>query len=359
MSGHNSERGSSEDSNISNTVTEAEAIEARAFASNLRLDAYERSMEASLLELEAARATILASQARIRADQMAFDCFDAEREAARLVEQANYVPEEREEREEQNFRVVVDAGIWAVDAARAIADILHRTEVADRTRLTRPHGLEGNEDLRLQAEAADRTRMSGQPGGHDPEASITDQYTRTFTDNLADDMLRRAAEMARRNDGRVSHELSRGEREEQSNLIQAISQISDLWRDFRLLPAVQELELPEGPKAFANIEEVHEFVNGLPRPSLDELEEDDRRCHICLEPFVTDSPAEDTAQSDLIDEEKPEIPLRTRCGHITGSRCLLTWISPLINSTKAECPHCRTQLRDAGSAGEEQHLVQE
>ena len=352
----NSERRSSEGSNISNAVTEAQAVDARAWASDLRLEAYERSAQASLLELEAARATLLASQARVRADQAAFDCLDAEIEATQLAQEANYVPEERDGREERLFRVVVDAGIWAVDGARAIADIFHRTEVADRTRLTRTNVQESSEDLRLQAEAADRARMSGRPGGEDPEASIIDHYTRRFTYNLASEMLRRAEEMAMRNEGQFSREISRDRREEQNNLLLAIRQISDLWREFGTLPVLQELEPPEAPKAFENTEDVHQFVNELPRPSLSELEEDNRRCHICFEPFTTDGPAQGIAKDDPIHEETPEIPLRTRCGHITGSRCLLTWISPLTNSS---CPHCRAQLRNAGSAEEEEHPVQE
>ena len=339
------ERRPSEDPNLRNSLAEAEAIEAKTFATELRLKAYEQSVEASQLELEAARMTLLATQARVKADQTVYDCLEAEREAARLAEQASYVPEEGqlEEQEERLFRVVVDAGLCAVDVSRAIADIFQRTEVADRRRLIRLPEVEDDEDLRLQAEVADRTRMSGRPGGVDPEASVFDQYSRIFRQNLASNMLMYADELARGNEGENEHGRYPNGWNVQDNLVQAISQIADLWIEFLSRPVLQELELPEAPQGFENLEEVHEFVNGLPRPRLAKLEEDDRRCHICFDPFTTDGPAEGITQGDQIDQENPEIPLRTNCRHIVGSHCLLMLLSPLVTSA---CPHCRAPLRN-------------
>ena len=96
------------------------------------------------------------------------------------------------------------------------------------------------------------------------------------------------------------------------------------------------------PPAFRDPDMV---LESLPHPSLDEVDEDDKRCHICQEAYTTDGRAVDTAPGKTwLHESQPEIPIRlSSCRHILGSHCLSRWFEP---SNHNSCPICRTPVTE-------------
>ena len=377
------------DMNISdNPIDEVGATYAADHALELRFEAYELCNNASRLEIDAVLATLAASRARLLADQAAWDCLDADNTAADLAGQANYVPDDDLVPAETLYRNVVEAGLQAADGARAVLDLMQQAEVADRTRLIRSRGQEIPEDLRVQAEAADHMRMEGRTHlSRNPGESEMDQIIREGRENRADVTLMGAEAMANRNLGRypratpemlatadvrlppnvftaAPEPLATDDRPPPANiytvhaehdhhrLLARIQRVRNTFDDFRTNPRLLEpLEFyydddpimprsPESPRQgrFESTADVHTYLSLLPRPALGELDEDNRRCHICMEPYTTDGPTEYTEDGEALDESKAEIPLRLPCKHILGSKCLLSWLSPLENSN---CPYCR------------------
>ncbi|KAL9638577.1 MAG: hypothetical protein Q9164_001466 [Protoblastenia rupestris] len=70
------------------------------------------------------------------------------------------------------------------------------------------------------------------------------------------------------------------------------------------------------------------FLNSLISLDIDELEDGDRGCSICTDPYFGG--------------EVEEIPVRLPCDHVFGKHCLFLWMSQVGNATKTSCPACRT-----------------
>lgn len=60
-------------------------------------------------------------------------------------------------------------------------------------------------------------------------------------------------------------------------------------------------------------------------------------CMICHEPYLSG--------------DTPELPLKLSCGHVTGSHCLLRWMSPLSANGSNSCPLCRTPILETEHNG--------
>ncbi len=372
-------------------IDEVEATHAAEHALEVRFGAYELCNNASRLEIDAVLATLAASRARLRADQAAWDCLDAENTAADLAGQANHVPGDDLVPAETLYRNVVEAGLQAADGARAVLDLMQQAEVADRTRVIRARGQEIPEDLRGQAEAADRVRMEDRthPGGNPGESDL-DRIIREGDENMADILLIGAETLANRNLGRypratpetlatadvplppniftaAPETLATDDAPPRSNiytvlaehdhhlLLTRVRRVRDTFDNFRTNPQLLEsLEYdyddnpimprsPESPRQglFESTADVHTYLSLLPRPALSELDEYNRTCHICMEPFTTDGPTVYTGEGETLDESQPEIPLRLPCEHVLGDKCLFKWLSPLENSN---CPYCRRSV---------------
>ena len=72
------------------------------------------------------------------------------------------------------------------------------------------------------------------------------------------------------------------------------------------------------------------FLQNLPIVVVDELPEDERRCHICHDPYLQGDEAEE--------------PVRLPCGHHFGQACINRWLSPDDVEPKSTCPICRTSF---------------
>ena len=73
-----------------------------------------------------------------------------------------------------------------------------------------------------------------------------------------------------------------------------------------------------------------DFLDGTRVPHIKDLK-DDMSCAICHEPYLSG--------------ERPEVPIRLRCGHIVGQSCILTWAKPLDQTKhRNTCPICRQQV---------------
>lgn len=98
--------------------------------------------------------------------------------------------------------------------------------------------------------------------------------------------------------------------------------------------AVQHSNLDRIPKASMT---PSAFINGLPRVSCADLPVDkiDRTCSICLQEYMVG--------------REGEVALKLPCGHLFGSRCLLTFCTSKTSDTdyyqsSCSCPMCRLQL---------------
>lgn len=85
------------------------------------------------------------------------------------------------------------------------------------------------------------------------------------------------------------------------------------------------------------------LLSHLTLPTVDFLE-DNTRCHICLEPFLTGS--------------IPELPIKLPCGHICGSVCILKWLTPKSPPPRGNnCPICRKSIYSIESVSEWNALI--
>ncbi len=105
---------------------------------------------------------------------------------------------------------------------------------------------------------------------------------------------------------------------------------------------LERLPYPQGRPGYArNLDELDAFLLGLPHPKISDLDRDNRHCDICREPYETDASQAEVADGGAIDHAKPEIPLALPCGHILGSICLETWLTPQRNNF---CPFCTQKV---------------
>ncbi|KAI9794195.1 MAG: hypothetical protein M1816_006120 [Peltula sp. TS41687] len=70
-------------------------------------------------------------------------------------------------------------------------------------------------------------------------------------------------------------------------------------------------------------------IAGLVKVEIETLDEEDRSCSICMEPFGEPEPT----------EGKIEYPVRMPCGHVYGLTCLKTWLKE-----HCTCPSCRRKV---------------
>ena len=67
--------------------------------------------------------------------------------------------------------------------------------------------------------------------------------------------------------------------------------------------------------------------------------EDDIKCHVCLEPFLTG--------------DSPELPIKLPCKHVVGSVCILRWLGPQKAQLREKnCPICRKAIYGVACASE-------
>lgn len=105
---------------------------------------------------------------------------------------------------------------------------------------------------------------------------------------------------------------------------------------------LERLPYPQGiPGDARDLDELDAFLLGLPHPKISDLDPDNRHCGICREPYETDASQGEAADVGAIDHAKPEIPLTLPCGHILGSICLETWLTPQRNTF---CPFCTQKV---------------
>lgn len=91
--------------------------------------------------------------------------------------------------------------------------------------------------------------------------------------------------------------------------------------------------------------DVDAFLETLPRPCLDAVDEDNKRCHICHDAYSTDGRAVGAGPGTAwLHEDRPEIPLLLPCGHVLGSHCLAQWFGPSANSSCVICRHTIFEL---------------
>ena len=96
------------------------------------------------------------------------------------------------------------------------------------------------------------------------------------------------------------------------------------------------------------------YLESLTRPPLDQINEDDHRCHICRDPYTADGPTVDaTPGSPWLQEGQPEVPIQLRCKHVFGSHCLRQWFSSSDNNA---CPLCRDHIDELNGADRENQL---
>lgn len=85
------------------------------------------------------------------------------------------------------------------------------------------------------------------------------------------------------------------------------------------------------------------FLETLPRPCLDAVDEDNKHCHICHDTYTTDGRAVGARPGNAwLHEDRPEIPLKLPCSHVLGSHCLAQWLGPSANNSS--CPLCRRAI---------------
>ena len=71
------------------------------------------------------------------------------------------------------------------------------------------------------------------------------------------------------------------------------------------------------------------FLKDLISLELDDLDQEDQKCGICMEPYLTG--------------DDWEMPLALPCGHVFGNNCLHNWLSEFSNKQHDNCPVCRKQ----------------
>ena len=75
---------------------------------------------------------------------------------------------------------------------------------------------------------------------------------------------------------------------------------------------------------------VTKFVSDLPNPKMTDLRDEQKTCHICMEPFT--------------DGVLKELPVLLPCGHIFGKDCMIKWLSSNGDKSPRSCPMCRAEL---------------
>lgn len=96
------------------------------------------------------------------------------------------------------------------------------------------------------------------------------------------------------------------------------------------------------------------YLESLARPSLDQIDEDDHRCHICQDPYTADGPTvAATPGNPWLQEGQPEVPIQLRCKHIFGSHCLRQWFASSDNNA---CPLCRDRIDELNGEDRENQL---
>lgn len=102
---------------------------------------------------------------------------------------------------------------------------------------------------------------------------------------------------------------------------------------------LESLPYPRGlPGDARDLDELDAFLLGLPHRKISDLDRDNRQCGICREPYEANASQVD---GGVIDHAKPEIPLALPCGHVFGSICLETWLTPQRNNF---CPFCTRKI---------------
>lgn len=98
------------------------------------------------------------------------------------------------------------------------------------------------------------------------------------------------------------------------------------WDHHNRITAEPLEETAEVPPAIA-------FVNALISLEMDDIEEEDRKCPICMQKHR--------------EGEEEEMPLQLPCGHSVGKYCLLIWLTSTAEEGACvhggSCPQCRTK----------------
>ena len=80
-------------------------------------------------------------------------------------------------------------------------------------------------------------------------------------------------------------------------------------------------------------------LGSLPTVALDELPEDGKVCPVCTEGFSSNGGGDNGD-----DDEDDDMPIRMKCGHVVGRKCIEQWILSRHNS----CPICRAAIFEPG-----------
>ena len=98
----------------------------------------------------------------------------------------------------------------------------------------------------------------------------------------------------------------------------------------------------EEPGQVRSLDDLDEYLSGLARPKLEDLNPDDWNCNICGQPYTTDGAKAGILEGAILDVNQPEIPVTLHpCNHILGSTCLRQWLTPIKH---VDCPLCRAEI---------------
>ena len=100
---------------------------------------------------------------------------------------------------------------------------------------------------------------------------------------------------------------------------------------------VTDLEVLDFPDCAAR-----RFLENLHMLFVEELQQDERNCPICQEPYIS--------QDGTQNEEAVMLP---KCTHIFGHKCIIRWIDPRNDSPRNSCPLCRDELFELDDARSE------